>query len=68
MSIKNINTGEHALGKCNHPYIRKGYYLGLSPDVYVCMWCGELRKPEQWKDFESRRTPPAGMLNGAERR
>lgn len=68
MFIKNFYGRSHALGKCNHHYIRKGYYLGLSPDVYVCMCCGEQRNPEQWEDFEARRTPPAGMLNGAERR
>lgn len=51
-------------GRCNHPYIRKGYYLGLDPDVYVCMGCGEQRKPQQWEDFERRRKQPAGLLNG----
>lgn len=26
--------------KCTHPYVRKGYYLGLKADVYVCVTCG----------------------------
>lgn len=48
---------------CEHPYIRKGYYLGLEPDVYVCMRCGEQREPERWDDFARRRMPPRGLLN-----
>lgn len=56
-----------AVHKCDHPYIRKGYYLGLDPEEYVCMCCEEQLKPEQWEDFASRLTPPAGMLNGPKR-
>lgn len=55
--------GRYPLRQCSHPYIRKGYYLGLSPDVYVCMRCGAQRRPEHWEDFERRRMPPAGLLN-----
>jgi hypothetical protein len=55
--------GGHPSSQCNHPYIRKGYYLGESPDAYVCMRCGEQRMPEHWEAFERRRMPPAGLLN-----
>lgn len=48
---------------CSHPYIRKGYYLGLPGDDYVCVSCGEQRPAEQWEDFELRRTPPKGLPN-----
>lgn len=58
-------TGTRPVGKCLHFYIRKGYYLGLSPDRYVCESCGEEREANRWEDFECRRRPPAGMLNEA---
>lgn len=29
--------------QCIHPYIRKGYYVGIPRDVYVCVICGEQR-------------------------
>ena len=48
---------------CKHSFIRKGYYLGLGSDVYVCMSCQEVREPDRWEDFERRRRPPAGLLN-----
>jgi hypothetical protein len=48
---------------CSHPFIRKGYYLGLPGDDFVCMRCGEQRPAERWEDFEWRRTPPRGLLN-----
>lgn len=60
-------NSERPSSGCSHPYIRKGYYLGLSPGVYVCMYCAEQRKPEQWDNFEHRRRPPTGMLNDVER-
>ncbi|MDQ0980276.1 hypothetical protein QFZ45_003454 [Pseudomonas synxantha] len=56
-------NGGYPSSQCPHPYIRKGYYLGLSPDVYVCMRCGEQRRREHWEAFERRRMPPAGLLN-----
>lgn len=62
-----VNGGSTSYA-CHHSYIRKGYYLGLSPDVYICVSCGEQRKPEHWEDFETRRTPPAGLFNKAVRR
>lgn len=48
---------------CPHSYIRKGYYLGLPGDVYVCMKCGEQRPAAQWEEFELRQTPPNGLHN-----
>lgn len=48
---------------CAHPYIRKGYYLGIQGDVYVCVKCGEQRPRSGWILFELRRTPPRGLLN-----
>lgn len=39
--------------------------MGLSPDIYVCVSCGEEREADRWEDFERRRRPPAGMLNEA---
>jgi hypothetical protein len=48
---------------CMHPYIRKGYYLGLQADVFVCISCGEQRPAERWENFELRRAPPRGLLN-----
>jgi hypothetical protein len=45
--------------ECSHPYIRKGYYLGLPDEVYVCVSCGEQRLKSQWENFESRRKPPS---------
>lgn len=44
-------------GGCQHEYIRKGYHLGLSADVYVCTQCGESRATSQWDRFEERRRP-----------
>lgn len=49
--------------KCIHPYIRKGYYLGIPSDVYACVICGEQRPANRWDEFERRRTPPSGLLN-----
>lgn len=46
-----------------HPYIRKGYYLGLQTDVFVCVGCGEQLPAERWENFEHRRAPPRGLLN-----
>lgn len=68
MFLKNSESGVKTSKKCDHPYIRKGYYLGLNPEEYVCVYCGEHRMPEQWDDFERRRMPPAGMLNATEPR
>ena len=67
MVMNKSDSVAHAVHKCDHPYIRKGYYLGLDSEEYVCICCGEQRKPEQWDDFESRRTPLAGMLKGSKR-
>jgi hypothetical protein len=47
---------------CAHPFIRKGYYLGLEPDLYVCVACGEKRLPQHWEQFERRRVPSQGMF------
>jgi hypothetical protein len=52
--------------KCPHPFIRKGYYLGIEADVFICVTCGEQRPAELWEDFELRRTPPRGTHNGEE--
>lgn len=49
---------------CTHPYIRKGYYLGLQAGVFVCVTCGEQRPAAHWDKFELRRAPPRGLLNG----
>lgn len=51
--------------ECTHPFIRKGYYLGLQADMYVCIRCGEQRSASEWEKFETRRAPPRGLLNGA---
>ncbi len=48
---------------CAHPYIRKGYYLGVQGDVYICVSCGEARPAENWDKFERRRAFPRGLLN-----
>jgi len=48
---------------CIHPYIRKGYYLGLQANVFVCVTCGERRPAAQWDNFDLRRAPPRGLLN-----
>jgi len=63
MVLKYSKSGVKTSKKCDHPYTRKGYYLDLNPEEYVCVYCGEQRRPEQWDNFERRRTPPAGMLN-----
>ncbi|WP_164485568.1 hypothetical protein [Pseudomonas sp. R5-89-07] len=64
MANQRVRTGRYSwLDTCDHPYIRKGYYLGLDPEVYVCVRCGEQRRPERWDDFARRRMPPKGPLN-----
>jgi hypothetical protein len=57
------NSKQEKFSHCQHPYIRKGYYLGLPKDIYVCMSCGEQRSAQSWEDFELRRAPPKGLFN-----
>jgi hypothetical protein len=46
-----------------HPYIRKGYYLGLHADMFVCITCGEQLPVADWDKYDLRRAPPCGLLN-----
>lgn len=33
---------------CSHPIVRKGYYLGLQIDAYVCIDCGKSGTGPDW--------------------
>lgn len=48
---------KNASPQCNHPCIRKAYYLGLPGEGYVCVACYEYREQEEWEDFVSRSEP-----------
>jgi hypothetical protein len=55
-----IDVEDKIVAACAHHFIRKGYYLGLEPDLYVCVVCGEKRLPQHWEQFERRRAPSNG--------
>jgi len=42
---------------CSHFY-RKGYYLGIDTDDYICIFCAKIRTTEA--DQPSQRDAPAG--------
>ena len=48
---------KNASPQCNHPCIRKAYYLGLPGEGYVCVSCYEYREQEEWEDFVNRSEP-----------
>ncbi|HXR00486.1 MAG TPA: hypothetical protein VN798_08870 [Pseudomonas sp.] len=33
---------------CRHPLVRKGYYLGLDTEEYVCVVCGRSGLGKDW--------------------
>ena len=45
--MKNPNQRENA-GTCVHSRVRKGYYLGLDTEDYVCVVCGKTGPGPDW--------------------
>jgi hypothetical protein len=41
---------------CQHSLVRKGYYLGLNTEEYVCVLCGQSGPGKDWPTIAANQT------------
>jgi hypothetical protein len=49
------------MSDCTHPLVRKGYYLGIDTEEWICVNCGKRGETRDWPEHE--RSGPDRLTN-----